>query len=149
MSYAEKLKDPRWQKKRLKILERDNWTCVYCGDKESTLHIHHLKYSGEPYEADDMDLLTACKYCHSLIEYYKNFKGIRFARFNCSQGKLFMTSAADAPGKIYFDIVDNDGNAEELAVFSEEAIYSLKKMFKRRKGSLPVLPDDPEQSGSK
>ena len=25
--YSEKLKDPRLQKKRLQILERDNWTC--------------------------------------------------------------------------------------------------------------------------
>lgn len=30
-SYAEKFKDPRWQKKRLKIMERDNWKCCECG----------------------------------------------------------------------------------------------------------------------
>lgn len=27
MTYAEKLKDPRWQKKRLRILERDAFAC--------------------------------------------------------------------------------------------------------------------------
>ena len=37
----EKYKDPRWQKKRLKILERDKWACQLCDGKEKTLHIHH------------------------------------------------------------------------------------------------------------
>jgi len=41
MNYADKLKDPRWQKKRLKIMERANWECESCGDSEKTLHIHH------------------------------------------------------------------------------------------------------------
>jgi len=27
LTYSEKLKDPRWQKKRLEILSRDNFTC--------------------------------------------------------------------------------------------------------------------------
>ena len=35
MGYSEKLKDPRWQKKRLEILERDNFRCQYCGDKNA------------------------------------------------------------------------------------------------------------------
>lgn len=69
MTYSEKLKDPRWQKKRLKILERDNWTCVYCDDKEKTLHIHHEKYSGEPWETNDDDLKTCCSVCHTTITF--------------------------------------------------------------------------------
>lgn len=28
-TYAEKLKDPRWQKRRLEIFERDDWTCQF------------------------------------------------------------------------------------------------------------------------
>ncbi len=30
MTYAEQLKDPRWQKRRLEILQRDEWRCL-CG----------------------------------------------------------------------------------------------------------------------
>ena len=44
MAYSEKLKNPKWQKKRLEILNRDNFTCIKCGDKETTLQIHHFKY---------------------------------------------------------------------------------------------------------
>ncbi len=71
MTYVDKLKDPRWQKKRLEILERDNWTCQLCGDKEMTLHVHHLKYSGNPWESETEDLITYCQCCHSLIEFLK------------------------------------------------------------------------------
>lgn len=42
--YLEKLKDPRWQKKRLKVFERDEWTCQCCNDTESTLNVHHRYY---------------------------------------------------------------------------------------------------------
>lgn len=69
MSYAEKLKDPRWQKKRLEILQRDEWTCRYCGDKETTLHVHHDFYipGEEPWEADEYFLITLCSDCHELV----------------------------------------------------------------------------------
>jgi hypothetical protein len=66
MNYSEKLKHPKWQKKRLEILHRDNFTCVLCGDKETELHINHLKYTGEPYDAPNEDLETLCKVCHKL-----------------------------------------------------------------------------------
>jgi len=64
MEYSEILKDPRWQKKRLQILERDNWTCCFCGDTESTLHVHHIVYSGKPWEQRDASYLTLCETCH-------------------------------------------------------------------------------------
>lgn len=70
-SYAEMLLDPRWQKKRLKILQRDKWMCSFCYDDTSTLHVHHKKYGPVPWEVDNKDLITVCHYCHSLIEIEK------------------------------------------------------------------------------
>ena len=65
-SYSEKLKDPRWQKKRLSILERDKWKCRSCLSGESTLHVHHMFYEKgrEPWEAEDHSLMTLCENCH-------------------------------------------------------------------------------------
>ncbi len=63
-TYSEKLKDPRWQKKRLEILDRDGFMCSWCCDDASTLHVHHLKYSGDPWDADESDLITLCESCH-------------------------------------------------------------------------------------
>jgi len=67
-TYREKLLDPRWQKKRLYILERDRWSCAYCGDTESTLHVHHKRYhrSVDPWDVPDSDLVTLCCKCHEM-----------------------------------------------------------------------------------
>ena len=60
-----KYSDPRWQKLRLKIMERDGWECVACGDSESTLNVHHKIYmQGEPWEVPDFVLQTLCENCH-------------------------------------------------------------------------------------
>lgn len=64
--YIQKLKDPRWQRKRLEILERDEFRCQSCGDETATLHVHHLRYaiSAEPWECPEAWLLTLCEKCH-------------------------------------------------------------------------------------
>lgn len=67
--YSQKLLDPRWQKVRLKILERDDWRCKCCNDDKSTLHVHHSKYAGEPWEIEEMHLKTVCGDCHLLIHF--------------------------------------------------------------------------------
>jgi hypothetical protein len=65
-TYSEKLRNPKWQRKRLEILQRDDFTCKLCGDKETELHVNHLKYTGEPQDAPNEDLETLCKVCHAL-----------------------------------------------------------------------------------
>lgn len=67
-NYAEKLKDPRWQRKRLEILNRDDFTCRCCGDNENTLHVHHIVYPKNkfPWEIDNHHLITLCEYCHEM-----------------------------------------------------------------------------------
>jgi len=66
MNYFEKLKDPRWQKKRLKVFERDKWTCQMCGSKTKTLNVHHIEYRKgcEPWEYPLKTLITLCEDCH-------------------------------------------------------------------------------------
>jgi len=66
-TYQEKLKDPRWQKKRLEIMERDGWQCQHCKDKLSTLTVHHIYYLGyiDPWEYDDHMMTTLCDKCHN------------------------------------------------------------------------------------
>lgn len=70
MTYSEQLKNPLWQKKRLRILERDGFTCQLCLDNETELHVHHTHYikNKAPWEYADADLITYCKYCHLIVE---------------------------------------------------------------------------------
>lgn len=69
LSYAEMLKDPRWQKRKTEILTRDNFTCQLCGSKDKTLHVHHKYYleNHKPWEYSGNVLVTLCEDCHRRI----------------------------------------------------------------------------------
>lgn len=68
-TYWEKLKDPRWQKKRLEIMQRDDFSCQVCSSKDNTLNVHHRLYrkGKSPWEYDDSDLVTLCEKCHGEV----------------------------------------------------------------------------------
>jgi hypothetical protein len=67
MTYSDKLRDPRWQEKRKRILARDNYECQLCNNKDISMHVHHLQYYGEPWDVSDDDLITYCEDCHYLV----------------------------------------------------------------------------------
>jgi hypothetical protein len=76
-TYAEKLRDPRWQRKRLEIMQRDEFTCTQCGDASTTLNVHHWEYMKDPWDVPNGDLITVCERCHSQIEECKKLsKGL-------------------------------------------------------------------------
>ncbi len=82
MTYADKLKNPLWQRKRLEILERDGFTCQKCTDSKTELHIHHKEYNGyiDPWEYENEKLETLCADCHCfLTTFIKN--GNRYEDF--------------------------------------------------------------------
>ena len=64
--YSELLKHPLWQKKRLEVLSRADFACEECGDKDSTLHVHHSVYlkGRRPWEYEDRFLQCLCEKCH-------------------------------------------------------------------------------------
>jgi len=69
MTYFEQIKSPLWQKKRLEILQRDNFTCRSCDVGDSQLHVHHLRYIKNKmiWEYEDCFLITVCEDCHKQI----------------------------------------------------------------------------------
>lgn len=69
-TYSEKLKDPRWQKRRLEILSKNKFACEVCGDDEETLHVHHIIYHPmrDPWNYEDNELQCLCESCHKEIE---------------------------------------------------------------------------------
>jgi len=80
MTYKEQLADPRWQRKRLQIFERDKFTCQICLDTTTQLQVHHKKYDKTyktlAWEYKDNNYTTLCCDCHSAltthIELYGN-----------------------------------------------------------------------------
>lgn len=69
-SYYEKLKDPRWQRKRLEVMQRDDFRCLECGSKTDTLNVHHGCYipARDPWDYPDYLLHTLCEDCHETTQ---------------------------------------------------------------------------------
>jgi hypothetical protein len=69
-SYTELLKDPRWQKKRLEVMQSRNFACEECGDESSTLHVHHGCYikGRKPWEYEDEFYHLLCESCHETCQ---------------------------------------------------------------------------------
>lgn len=81
MTYYEKLKDPRWQKKRLQIMQYDEFKCRHCKRDDLTLHVHHAYYikDKDPWDYDTIMLTTLCEDCHARVEGIKKWVGMFIA----------------------------------------------------------------------
>lgn len=66
MDYKEQVKSPKWKRRRLEILQRDDFTCQICGCKEKMLHVHHTAYEKGKmiWDYPDEMLITLCEDCH-------------------------------------------------------------------------------------
>lgn len=130
-TYSEKLKNPLWQKKRLEILNRDNFTCVLCSDTETELHVHHKEYKwgNKPWEYDNDNFLTLCKRCHSVIEYFKDYKltPIISSRFQYAGGENWLISTIfkhDKHGLILaINYYSEKSNTQELVTMIEHSDF--------------------------
>ena len=65
-SYSDKLKDPRWQKKRLEVLQSAGFRCESCFTIEDALNVHHIYYEKDraPWDYSDDAYLVLCDKCH-------------------------------------------------------------------------------------
>lgn len=65
-TYAELLRDPRWQRRRLEIMQRDGWACAKCSTTTATLNVHHKAYlpGALPWQYPGANLVTLCEDCH-------------------------------------------------------------------------------------
>jgi hypothetical protein len=65
-TYWEKLRDPRWQKRRLEVMSAAGFKCHQCSDSSTTLNVHHKIYhkGHAPWEYEDKELVCLCEPCH-------------------------------------------------------------------------------------
>ena len=117
-TYAEKLMDPRWQRKRLEVLQRDDFTCQGCYSKETTLHVHHRHYERDkdPWDYDLDDLTTVCADCHWKL---KQFKTDILHALRCVDVAI-LVNASDGPARSAYSF---------LAAFMEELFQTVDLTF--------------------
>ncbi len=158
MTYKEKFKDPRWQKKRLKILERDDWTCQCCGDKESTLHVHHRYYKTglDPWDYPDISLITLCEECHeeeSLLRpnLEQNLLQACKSKFLISQVESLGIAIHCMPTKYVMNIIMDafcwaleDSKMQEKIIKAHMHLKRKRKRKRKRKNEIKIR--DPRSS---
>lgn len=120
MDYKEQIKTPKWQKRRLEIMQRDDFTCQICGAKDKTLHVHHTTYiqGRSIWEYPDKMLITLCEDCHEIEhklntfipDWIKQLKedGITATELMCMFMKIHEKMTTDNPYLIR-NIIDNSG----------------------------------------
>lgn len=138
-SYQDALRDPRWQKKRLKILERDGWKCVECNAEDKPLHVHHSYYHPGfegPWAYPDHSLLTLCEECHSVEESLlseirqKFIPWITDRGFNRAQYlfQLFLSISVGLGGDERNLLVGDPLTSKEISELCESITQTLKTM---------------------
>ena len=80
--YHQLLKDGRWQRRRLEIMQRDDFKCRDCGTTDD-LNVHHIRYLAgrKPWEYDDGDLITLCGKCHK--KWHEEIEGMHYDCAKC------------------------------------------------------------------
>lgn len=132
MTYAAKLKDPRWQKKRLQIFERDEFTCKLCLDTKTTLHVHHLKYTqDQPFNEPEENLITYCETCHLIVEKFKDEITIkRIVKFQSDQKTYCGFGLKTIDEVLYLGDVDNGVVRKLIVVADLERFYNKMGLLK-------------------
>lgn len=74
-TYAATLSNPKWQRKRLEIFQRDLFRCSECHATDKALHVHHIRYTNgaKPWEYPDSNFVTLCCDCHDQKNPNKKF----------------------------------------------------------------------------
>lgn len=87
-NYSSQLRDRRWQKRRLEILERDGFKCAYCGsvDNHVQLHVHHRAYLPKTalWDYPEEYLTTLCAECHARATEQARLNSITWAEITAT-----------------------------------------------------------------
>ena len=134
--------DPRWQKKRLEVMQAHNFSCEICGDKESTLHIHHKQYlkGYEPWDYKIDQLSCVCETCHEI-----NHSKTDLLTLACSFAPLHGFANRDECAAILIGLLDRttskplDSEKQKIIeigqiIFEKGYDFTLEKLKGRKNG---------------
>ncbi len=134
--FYKEYKNPKWQKLRLKILERDGFMCQYCQDKEEELHVHHKYYEKGKriWEYNEDAFITLCKSCHEeetscMKEVIPEFMNLMKKLFNSSEINDFMISIKFNKSKLPNFVLLNIISRTISGPLSDELVEKLKNNF--------------------
>lgn len=133
LTYSEKLKSPKWQKLRLAVLNRDEFTCRLCKDTETTLNVHHTKYTtNKPWNEPIEHLVTLCEHCHFEVEDNKktisNFNSLMIIKKVNNKTKERMMILAIPRRMLSISIYSADGKQQETTTFGTQICAGINAL---------------------
>ncbi len=110
IKYSDKLKDPRWKRKRVEILERADYKCEACEKEDEPLQIHHGYYERnlEPWDYDEDTLHCLCEECHSMAELMREIIYKEIGRINPSHYKNVLSEVLKIKKEAVNECINKD-----------------------------------------
>lgn len=136
-----------WQKKRLKIIERDGFKCKCCSSDYKQLHVHHLSYKEgvKAWEYEDDNFVTLCDNCHKSIHEVNEWIDSKFLKISvdclktCSMTDYYLKdlsysfdAAYNSPMECAFDYIENGALIFE-SIFSNRTFVLTDLIFDKEK----------------
>lgn len=125
-NYWEQLKDPRWQKVRLKKLEAAEWVCQRCWCDDTMLSVHHKRYvkGRKPWEYQDHELVVLCQPCHESEHALKDLQSELISRLDVDGPASVDDFFSVAAGYIHWQSVD-EGLQNASASFAKNSPFQF------------------------
>ena len=121
--------NPKWQKKRLEVLQRADFRCEECKDNTKNLHVHHRYYKKDsaPWDYPDDCFQCLCRECHRkktiITEETKQLLG--FLPKDKMEVTLGYILAQDLWQKMYPALMAQEKLEGEIKVSSEEVAQGI------------------------
>lgn len=131
-TYSEKLKDPRWQKRRLGILNLHEFTCEKCGSKDKELHVHHRFYikGREVWEYDNDVFQVLCVDCHENVHKKEVIKPDTFPeKYESIIGLLDFMDKRNEKNLSYLELLLETVSADEISLDETFSLIDLCKAY--------------------
>lgn len=147
--YTDLLKDPRWQRKRLEIMNRDNWKCGICHDDSEMLVVHHKYYDKDkmPWQYPNKAYITLCFDCHNelhkdqkqlhsdIIEHFKRSEFSMEEVWEIAQAFKYLQLKDKSPARVVLALrvfLEDETNIENILTgvdkFSIEQLIQLAQV---------------------
>lgn len=141
LSYSEKLKDPRWQRKRLEIMGLNNFKCEQCESVDKTLNVHHIIYKkgAEPWEYENHELQCLCNDCHIKAHKLDDALNDAFAKYKTRENTAVLCDSYVLLGFLQAAILDQGPVNQEIEVLNYEHAEGIAKYFNLHKVHGPEL----------
>lgn len=118
-TYSEQYRSPKWQKKRLEVLNAADFRCEDCGSKEKTLNVHHVIYhkGREVWNYDNDELMVLCEECHQARHRLQSAMMLIMKRF----GTPGLTQIAGyIHGMVFDDLLRQDLDERNIKLWDDE-----------------------------